>query len=92
MRQVKYEVVDVFSRRRFRGNQLAVVLDATSLSARRMQDIAVEFNYSEVAFVLPPADPANTARLRIFTPEGELPFAGHPTIGAAREASDGQGR
>lgn len=83
MRQVKYEVVDVFSRRRFRGNQLAVVPDATVLSTRRMQDIAVEFNYSEVAFVLPPADPVNTARLRIFTPEGEIPFAGHPTIGAA---------
>lgn len=75
--------VDVFTRAPFSGNQLAVFPDAVGLRSEQMQLIAREFNLSETAFVLPPQNPANTRRLRIFTPETELPFAGHPTIGSA---------
>jgi trans-2,3-dihydro-3-hydroxyanthranilate isomerase len=78
-----YETVDVFTSERFGGNPLAVVLDAQGLSDRQMQQIAAEFNYSETTFVLPPEDPANTARVRIFTPTLEVPFAGHPNVGTA---------
>lgn len=77
----QYETVDVFTTKRFGGNPLAVVLDAQGLSDRQMQQIAAEFNYSETTFVLPPEDPANTARVRIFTPTLEVPFAGHPNVG-----------
>lgn len=83
MRRVAFETVDVFAERRFGGNPLAVVPDARGLSAEEMQAIAREFNYSESAFVLPPADSANTARVRIFTPTNEIPFAGHPNVGTA---------
>src|SRR5262249_38000255 len=62
---------------------LAVVLDAEGLDAAAMQTVAREFNHPETVFVLPPADPAHRARLRIFTPASELPFAGHPTVGTA---------
>ena len=79
----RYVTVDVFTDRAFGGNPLAVVLDAAGLSAAQMQAIAAEFNYAETTFVLPPADPAHTARVRIFTPRSELPFAGHPNIGTA---------
>jgi trans-2,3-dihydro-3-hydroxyanthranilate isomerase len=79
----RYVTVDVFTDRMFGGNPLAVVLDAEGLSTAQMQAIAREFNYSETTFVLPPADPANTARVRIFTPGSELPFAGHPNVGTA---------
>ncbi|MEQ8805107.1 MAG: PhzF family phenazine biosynthesis protein [Rhodospirillales bacterium] len=75
--------VDVFTDRAFGGNPLAVVLDAEGLSDAAMQAVAREFNLSETTFVLPPADPANTARVRIFTPGRELPFAGHPNVGTA---------
>jgi trans-2,3-dihydro-3-hydroxyanthranilate isomerase len=75
--------LDVFTDTLFGGNQLAVFPDATGLDAERMHVIAREFNLSETAFVLPPENPANTRRVRIFTPAGELPFAGHPTIGTA---------
>ncbi len=75
--------LDVFTDTRFGGNQLAVFPDASGLDAERMHVIAREFNLSETAFVLPPENPANTRRVRIFTPAGELPFAGHPTIGTA---------
>lgn len=76
-------VYDVFTDTRFGGNQLAVFPDATDLPEARLQAIAREFNFSEVSFVYPPASPANTARVRIFTPTSEVPFAGHPTIGTA---------
>jgi trans-2,3-dihydro-3-hydroxyanthranilate isomerase len=83
-----YLVYDVFTDRPFSGNALAVVTDAGALPEDRLQSIAREFNFSETVFVFPPADPANTARLRIFTPARELPFAGHPTIGTAIALSD----
>lgn len=80
---VDYVTVDVFTEDRFAGNQLAVIPDARGLSDRQMQAIATEFGYSEVTFVLPPEDAANTARVRIFTPTMEIPFAGHPNVGTA---------
>jgi trans-2,3-dihydro-3-hydroxyanthranilate isomerase len=81
--QLAYHVLDVFTDTRFGGNPLAVVLDADGLDAPRMQTVAREFNLSETVFVLKPQNPAHTARVRIFTPASELPFAGHPTVGAA---------
>jgi trans-2,3-dihydro-3-hydroxyanthranilate isomerase len=78
-----YCTLDVFTDRRFGGNPLAVVLDAQRLDDATMQAIAREFNYSETTFVLPPTNASHTARVRIFTPGGELPFAGHPTVGTA---------
>ena len=75
--------LDVFTRTRFAGNPLALVLDAQGLDTAAMQAIAREFSHPETVFVLPPADPAHKASLRIFTPAAELPFAGHPTVGAA---------
>jgi trans-2,3-dihydro-3-hydroxyanthranilate isomerase len=83
MQEIGYETVDVFTDRRFGGNQLAVIADARGLSKEAMQQIASEFNYSEVTFVGPPSDPSNTARVRIFTPTNEIPFAGHPNVGTA---------
>lgn len=79
----RYLTADVFTDRRFGGNQLAVFPDARDIAPELMPQIAREFNYSETTFVLPPADPSHTARVRIFTPGGELPFAGHPTVGTA---------
>lgn len=78
---------DVFTDRIFGGNQLAVFPRAEGLSDAQMQQITIEFNLSETVFVLPPDDPNHTCRLRIFTPARELPFAGHPTIGAAHVLS-----
>jgi trans-2,3-dihydro-3-hydroxyanthranilate isomerase len=78
-----YCTLDVFTDRRFGGNPLAVVLDAQGLDDATMQAVAREFNYSETTFVLPPTNASHTARVRIFTPGGELPFAGHPTVGTA---------
>jgi trans-2,3-dihydro-3-hydroxyanthranilate isomerase len=79
----RYHTADVFTEKPFGGNQLAVLPDARGLSAEQMQAIAREFNFSETVFVLPPENPAHTRKLRIFTPGYELPFAGHPTVGAA---------
>jgi trans-2,3-dihydro-3-hydroxyanthranilate isomerase len=79
----RYLTADVFTDRRFGGNQLAVFPDAREIRADLMPQIAREFNYSETTFVLPPDDPSHTARVRIFTPGGELQFAGHPTVGTA---------
>ena len=76
-----FVTVDVFTDRRFGGNPLAVFPDARGLSDRDMQALAREFNLSETTFVLPPDDPANTAKVRIFTPAHELGFAGHPNVG-----------
>jgi trans-2,3-dihydro-3-hydroxyanthranilate isomerase len=81
--QVPFVTVDVFTDKPFGGNPLAVILDARGLSDAQMQAIAREFNYSEHTFVLLPADPANTARVRIFNPAEEMPFAGHPNVGTA---------
>lgn len=78
-----YHVLDVFTERPFGGNPLAVVLGADHLSAFEMQTIAREFNLSETVFVLASTSPGHTARIRIFTPSRELPFAGHPTLGTA---------
>ncbi|KQS84216.1 MULTISPECIES: PhzF family phenazine biosynthesis protein [unclassified Rhizobium] len=83
MNSIAYVTVDVFTSERFSGNQLAVIPDARGLSERQMQAIAAEFRYSEVTFVLPPQDHANTALVRIFTPTMEIPFAGHPNVGTA---------
>jgi trans-2,3-dihydro-3-hydroxyanthranilate isomerase len=82
-RQFVFLIVDVFSRTAFGGNQLAVLPDAKGLSDQEMQDIAREFNFSETAFVLPVEPNKGRYRLRIFTPNTELAFAGHPTIGSA---------
>lgn len=79
----RYHILDVFTHSPLAGNPLAVVGDCAGLDAERMQKIAAEFNLSETVFLLEPEDPANFARLRIFTPRAEVPFAGHPTIGAA---------
>lgn len=78
-----YITVDVFTDRAFAGNPLAVVTDASGLTPEQMQAIAAEFNYSESTFVLPPDDRSHTARVRIFTRQNELPFAGHPNVGTA---------
>jgi trans-2,3-dihydro-3-hydroxyanthranilate isomerase len=78
-----FVLVDVFSDRAFGGNQLAVFPDATGIAGETMQQLAREFNFSETTFVLPPTDPSCTCRVRIFTPNQELPFAGHPTVGTA---------
>jgi len=78
-----FHIVDVFSSTPFGGNQLAVLPDAAGISAEGMQKIAREFNFGETTFVLPSNDPANTCRVRIFTPRTELDFAGHPTVGTA---------
>ncbi len=80
---VPFQTVDVFTDTRFAGNPLAVVPDATGLDPATFQLLAREFAYSETSFVLPPADPAHDARVRIFTPAEELPFAGHPNVGTA---------
>ena len=79
----RFNTLDVFTTTPLAGNPLAVVRDADGLDDGAMQRIAREFNLSETVFLLPPRDPVNTARARIFTPSRELPFAGHPTIGAA---------
>ena len=84
MTRHRFHTLDVFTDTRFGGNPLAVVLDADDVSSERMQTIAAEFNISETVFVLKPLTAgANRKRLRIFTPAVELPFAGHPTVGAS---------
>jgi len=81
--RLRFHTLDVFTNRRFCGNPLAVVEDADLLRDDEMLAIAREFNLSETVFLQSPRDPINSARARIFTPNCELPFAGHPTIGAA---------
>jgi trans-2,3-dihydro-3-hydroxyanthranilate isomerase len=78
-----YTTLDVFTDRPFGGNPLAVFCDQRELSAQAMQSIAREFNLSETVFIVPARDARALRRLRIFTPVMELPFAGHPTLGAA---------
>ncbi len=78
-----YAIYDVFTAQKLKGNPLAVVFDADGIDEKAMQAIATEFNLSETVFVLSPEQPGHAARLKIFTPGRELPFAGHPTVGAA---------
>jgi trans-2,3-dihydro-3-hydroxyanthranilate isomerase len=82
--KLKFCTLDVFTEHRFSGNPLAVFVDAPDLPDAQMQNIAREFNLSETVFIVKPRDPRALRRLRIFTVAGELPFAGHPTIGAAQ--------
>lgn len=82
-REWRFVQVDVFTERVFGGNPLAVVFDAKGLGDHEMQAIAREMNCSETTFLLPPTRPDCAARVRIFTPAREVPFAGHPTIGTA---------
>ena len=82
MRQFPFRQVDVFSAEPHRGNPLAVVHDAVGLDEAALAAFARWTNLSETVFLLPPDDPGADYRLRIFTPGGELPFAGHPTLGA----------
>jgi trans-2,3-dihydro-3-hydroxyanthranilate isomerase len=82
-RRLQYRIVDVFTDRIFGGNPLAVFLDGRSLTDAEMQSVAREMNLSESTFVLPARDSNNHFKIRIFTPRGELPMAGHPTIGTA---------
>src|SRR3954454_13489302 len=79
----RFVTLDVFTGKRFAGNPLAVVLEPDGLDTAAMQSIAREFNLSETVFVQPPENKAHRAKLRIFTPANELPFAGHPTVGTA---------
>ena len=78
-----YHVLDVFTETPFEGNPLAVVLECEGLDGPAMQRIAREFGLPETVFMMPPDDPVNSAKIRIFTPANELPFAGHPTVGTA---------
>jgi trans-2,3-dihydro-3-hydroxyanthranilate isomerase len=80
---LEYEVVDVFAPRAFAGNPLAVVFDADELTTEQCQAMALEFHLSETSFLSAPAEPGADYRVRIFTPFAELPFAGHPSVGAA---------
>jgi trans-2,3-dihydro-3-hydroxyanthranilate isomerase len=81
MREYKFTTLDVFASQPFGGNPLAVFVDAEGLSDAEMQLIAAEMSYAETTFVTPPADPNNSAAVRIFTPRNEVPFAGHPNVG-----------
>ncbi len=82
-----YQIYDVFAPVPLEGNPLAVVFEADDLDGAAMQRIAGEFNLSETIFLMAPQDPANTHRARIFTPGGEMPFAGHPTVGGSIAAA-----
>jgi len=87
---LRFHVYDVFTDTPFTGNPLAIVEDADDLGTAQMQTIARQFNLSETIFVQTPDDPAHTAKVRIFFPTAEIPFAGHPTIGCALHlAGDG---
>jgi len=80
---LSFHTLDVFTEAPYAGNPLAVVLGADHLTTAQMQSIAREFNLSETIFVMAPRDTAHTARVRIFFPTSEIPFAGHPTLGCA---------
>jgi trans-2,3-dihydro-3-hydroxyanthranilate isomerase len=83
MPEFRYVTLDVFTDKPFGGNQLAVFPDARAIPERALIEITREFNYSETTFCYPAANPTHTARVRIFTPGAEVPFAGHPTVGTA---------
>jgi trans-2,3-dihydro-3-hydroxyanthranilate isomerase len=86
----EYRLVDVFTDKAFGGNPLAVFLEPGKLEATTMQAIAKELHLSETTFVLQPSSSAADHRVRIFTPDAELPFAGHPTIGTAYVLAEGK--
>lgn len=88
MQSLDFEVWDVFTDTPFSGNPLAIVTGADALSTDQMQMMAREFNLSETIFLMAPRDPSHTARARIFFPTAEIPFAGHPTVGAALMLAD----
>lgn len=92
MQPRNFKQIDVFTATPLRGNPLAVVLDGEGLSTAQMQDFARWTNLSETTFVLPPTDAAADYRVRIFTPGGELPFAGHPTLGSCHAWLQAGGR
>lgn len=92
MADYEFATVDVFTNQRFGGNPLAVFPNARGLTDEQMQNIAREINYSETTFVTPPRDRKNTAEVRIFTPQSELPFAGHPNVGTAWVLAENPGR
>jgi trans-2,3-dihydro-3-hydroxyanthranilate isomerase len=91
-RPLKFHLLDVFADRPFRGNPLAVVENADTLAPYEMQAIAREFNLSETIFLIEPHNPVHTARARIFTPQRELAFAGHPIVGAIALIAQTRGR
>jgi trans-2,3-dihydro-3-hydroxyanthranilate isomerase len=82
---MRFQILDVFTDTPLAGNQLAVFpdADADAVPEHLLQPLAREINFSETVFVYPPSDPANTARMRIFVPVAEIPFAGHPVLGTA---------
>ena len=80
---LEYEVVDVFAPRAYAGNPLAVVFDTDALTTEQCQALANEFHLSETSFLSAPTEPGADYKVRIFTPSAELPFAGHPSVGAA---------
>ena len=80
---IHFTICDVFTDKPLQGNQLAVFSDGASVPDELQQPLAREINFSETVFVYPPDDPANTARIRIYVPTAEIPFAGHPVIGTA---------
>src|ERR671936_2305968 len=88
---LQYTVVDVFTDRPLEGNQLGVFTDARALSSEQMQRLAREMNFAECTFVLP-TERDGDARIRIFTPAHELPFAGHPVLGTAFVVGEQRGR
>ncbi|MEL6597773.1 MAG: PhzF family phenazine biosynthesis protein [Pseudomonadota bacterium] len=88
--RLRFHTYDVFTDTPFAGNPLAIVEGADGLSTAQMQTIAREFNLSETIFVMAPKDPAHTAKVRIFFPTAEIPFAGHPTIGCALHLAQGR--
>ncbi len=83
MRDQSFYIVDVFAEKKYAGNQLAVLPDARRLSGNQMQRIANEFHFSETTFILSDKMRKGGYDVRIFTPNTELPFAGHPTLGTA---------
>lgn len=83
MGKINYSIVDVFSQGKYTGNQLAVFKNAENISGSKMQQIAKEINYSETTFILSDSKKDNGYDVRIFTPNEEVPFAGHPTLGTA---------
>src|SRR5262245_55797403 len=89
-RGLPYLILDVFAGARLQGNQLGVFTDAAGVGSEQMQRLARELNFSESAFLLPPEQDGD-ARVRIFTPDHELPFAGHPVLGSAVAVAAGAG-
>jgi trans-2,3-dihydro-3-hydroxyanthranilate isomerase len=88
MSRHRFITADVFTSVPFGGNQLAVFPDARGIPEHRLLDVTREFNYSETTFVYPPDDARHARRVRIFTPGGEVPFAGHPTVGTAHALAE----